>query len=68
MDIFEDADRQAQFHLDAAIYNISNNANVSIEGSGECLYCGEAVEPTVVNGKSIVGRWCSAFCRDMYND
>jgi hypothetical protein len=65
-DFGDEAEKQSQHYLDAALSNI--NANFSIEGNGECLYCGEAVEPTVVNSKSIIGRWCSAYCRDMYND
>ena len=31
-----------------------------IDGSGECSWCGEAVE--AVDG--IIGRWCSIECRE----
>jgi hypothetical protein len=64
-DFCDEAEKQSQHYLDAALANI--NANFSIEGNGECLYCGEAVEPTVVNGKSIVGRWCDSSCREEWS-
>jgi len=63
-DIVDDADKQAQYHLDAAIRNAKHNANFSIEGTGICQYCGEIVKPVQVKGQSIIGRWCSATCRD----
>ncbi len=36
------------------------DGELHIDGSGECLWCGDAV--AVVNG--VVGRWCSIECRE----
>ena len=51
--------------LSSNIENIRKAANVKIEGAGMCLSCGNEVEPIELsNGKTIVGRWCDALCRD----
>jgi hypothetical protein len=36
------------------------DGELHIDGSGECLWCGDAVES--VDG--VVGRWCSIECRE----
>lgn len=38
-----------------------------IDGTGHCLECGSPVEPIVVGGRKVVGRWCSTECRDIWD-
>jgi hypothetical protein len=64
-DFGDEAEKQSQHYLDAALANI--NANFSIEGNGKCLYCGEEVKPTVTNGTFIIGRWCDSDCREEWS-
>lgn len=39
-------------------------SDIDINGNGECQVCGGTVEPTMLNGKPVIGRWCSIECRN----
>jgi hypothetical protein len=63
----DDADRaelQSQPQLDAKIAGIRTASSYRIDGSGLCQVCGAIVKPVICNGRSIIGRWCSTYCRD----
>jgi len=58
-------DLRQEVLLAASVANISEAArSLDIYGGGACLICGNEVTPVVVNGKPVVGRWCSIECRD----
>ena len=61
-----DATDLRQAVLDAAniAAHVAAAAATKIEGDGDCIVCSNPVQPVVVNGKSIIGRWCCIECRD----
>lgn len=63
-DEIDDTDIRQQKLLDATIDGIRSKANINFIGDGDCLVCGNEVNPIELNGKSFVGRWCSVECRD----
>lgn len=62
-DIVDDAERQQQNLLDAAIKERCRKANFDINGDGICLSCGMIVEPVLSGMKIITPRWCCVECR-----
>jgi hypothetical protein len=62
-DNLDNAQELSQLALDAAVSNARKQAAmIDIHGNGNCIVCGNDVEPVVVSGKSIVGRFCSKEC------
>ena len=59
------ANDQQQALLDAHIADIRNH-QPKIKGDGVCLSCRNPVEPVLVCGKIITGRWCCSICRDIW--
>jgi hypothetical protein len=57
------ADEKQQLFIDAAIMTAKRQAVININGDGSCIICGSPVEPVMLNGMPVVGRWCSAECR-----
>lgn len=62
-DIVDEAERQQQNLLDAAIKESRIKANFDINGDGICLSCGMIVEPVLSERKIITPRWCCVECR-----
>lgn len=62
MDEADQAENQAQIHVDAKIAEIRSLSQVSIEGDGTCEVCGVDVQPVDFEGRWIIPRFCSMEC------
>ena len=66
MDAVDQAETYQEFILAAKIQDCHNHI-VDIKGDGFCLSCGNNVEPLLINGVLITGRWCCPECRDAWD-
>ena len=64
-DEIDRANDQQQTILDAHIATIRKH-KLEIGGDGFCISCGHEVEPVLICGKVIVGRFCCLECRDIW--
>ena len=41
--------------------------NIDIHGTGECIVCGDDVEPKLAGGVMVVGRFCDSECASEFD-
>ena len=61
------ADNQQQRILDALLSGRKLPKFTIHNESGECIQCGNKVDPIFINGQDILSRWCSDECRAEYD-
>lgn len=64
----DDIDRtQDRMDKELSLFFKQHHVSYKIDGTGVCLHCKGVVKPTIINNKSIIGRWCSSRCRDKWS-